>query len=60
MQTGGALPPATCNSVFQGIIQILKPYFGVKINSKVEFEFKTNTLTYNHNQINNTHSYLHC
>ena len=38
-------PRAISRSVSQGIIQILKPYLGVKNNSKVEFEFKTKTIT---------------
>ena len=40
----GAQPRAAYDSVFQGIIQISKTYL-LEINNKVEFEFKTRTLT---------------
>ena len=42
-KSSGARPLAICSSISKGIIQISKPYLGVKINSKVEFEFKTIT-----------------
>ena len=41
----GAQPHAIWRLVSQGIIQILKPYLGVKNYSKVEFEFKTMSIT---------------